>query len=84
VYDLLGKTEAARADRATSERASALDQELAEAKEFLNSLRVNDVTLNVSANGRDLEYAGKSPMQRETLDTMRRLKPQLLQILARD
>jgi tetratricopeptide (TPR) repeat protein len=79
-YDLLGKAEEARADRAALETLGADDPLLDEARGLLSHLREHGVRLKVASNSRDIEYSGARPIG-ETLASMKRLKPQLLQLL---
>ncbi len=83
VYELLGKTDEARADREAAQRVGAIDQELREAQELLHYLRENGVHLKIARNGRDLEMSGPR-LKSETFAKIKRLKPKLLQILARE
>ncbi len=81
VYELLGKTDEARADRETAQRLGAIDQELSEARGLLDYLRKGGARFKISRNGHELEISG-TRLKPETLDKIERLKPKLLQILA--
>jgi hypothetical protein len=80
VYDRLGKAEEAKADRAALEKAQAATPELDEARELLAYLRQNGITIRVASNRRELEYHARR-LKPDTVATIRRLKPQLLQLL---
>lgn len=86
VYDLLGNTEEAQKDRVAAERAAAevttsRNQALLdEARALLAYLCEGDVRLKIASNGRDIEV-GRARLKTETIATLERLKPQLLQLL---
>jgi tetratricopeptide (TPR) repeat protein len=80
-YDLIGWNEEARADRAALEHAVAATRDLTEARKLLAYLRQNGLTLTIARNGQDLEHKGRR-LKPETEAAMKRLTPQLLQLLA--
>jgi len=83
VYELMGRTDAADADRATIRDATDIDangSRMAEARELLIYLRKNGVQLTVARNGCDLEIRG-TELRSETRATLAKLKPQLLALL---
>jgi len=81
MYEQLGKTDEANADREAAQHVLSGENELTEARQFLQYLQSNGVKLKIARNKRDLEPSG-TRIKPETLDKIKRLKPQLLQILA--
>lgn len=80
VYELLGRTEEAQADRDAIQSAESENPARDEARVFLARLIEGGVEVKVAPNARDLEVSG-AKLRGENLDTLKRLKPQLLELL---
>lgn len=80
VYELVGRIGEAAADRAAVQSAQSGDTTRDEAKAFLSYLLKSGVRVKIAPNARDLEVTG-AKLKNETLTTLQRLKPQLLELL---